>query len=155
MRTSKSTNRTAPRAALPRSASRIVAAPRGSRTARQLLKTVVASQAAFWLDFGILALLTEVVGLHYLASAAVSFLAGTTLSYVLSIVWVFDTRRFSSAAAEYALFVLVGIVGLGLNEGLLWVFTEPLGLHYLVSKVVAATLIFGWNFAARKLLLFR
>jgi hypothetical protein len=35
------------------------------------------------------------------------------------------------------------------------VFTEALGLHYLVSKIVAATLIFGWNFAARKLLLFR
>jgi putative flippase GtrA len=132
-----------------------VRAETGHRTVRQLLKTVVASQAAFWLDFGILALLTEAVGLHYLVSAAISFLAGTTLSYVLSVVWVFDTRRVSSKAAEYALFVLVGVVGLGLNEALLWVFTEPLGLHYLVSKFVAATLIFGWNFAARKLLLFR
>jgi len=127
----------------------------GHRTARQLLKTVVASQAAFWLDFGILALLTEAAGLHYLASAAIAFLAGTTVSYVLSVVWVFDTRRVASKAAEYALFVLVGAVGLALNEGLLWVFTETLGLHYLVSKVVAATLIFGWNFAARKVLLFR
>lgn len=124
-------------------------------TLRQLLKTIVASQAAFWLDFGILALLTEAAGLHYLASAAVAFLAGTTLSYVLSVVWVFDTRRVASKAAEYALFVLVGAVGLALNEGLLWLFTEALGLHYLLSKVVAATLIFGWNFAARKLLLFR
>jgi len=131
-------------------------APRaGHRTARQLLKTVVASQAAFWLDFGILALLTEAAGLHYLVSAAFAFLAGTTLSYALSVVWVFDTRRVASKAVEYALFVLVGVVGLGLNEALLWVFTEPLGLHYLVSKVVAATLIFGWNFGARKLLLFR
>jgi putative flippase GtrA len=129
--------------------------PRLHSTLRQLLKTVVASQAAFWLDFGILALLTEAAGLHYLASAAVAFLAGTTVSYVLSIVWVFDTRRVASKAAEYALFVLVGAVGLALNEVLLWVFTEPLGLHYLVSKVVAATLIFGWNFGARKLLLFR
>ena len=124
-------------------------------TARQLLKTVVASQAAFWLDFGILALLTEAAGLHYLVSAAVAFLAGTTVSYILSVAWVFDTRRVASKAAEYALFVLVGVVGLALNEGLLWVFTEALGLHYLVSKVVAATLIFGWNFGARKLLLFR
>ncbi len=129
--------------------------PRLHPTLRQLLKTVVASQAAFWLDFGILALLTEAAGLHYLASAAVAFLAGTTVSYVLSIVWVFDIRRVASKAAEYALFVLVGTVGLALNEVLLWVFTEPLGLHYLVSKVVAATLIFGWNFGARKLLLFR
>ena len=124
-------------------------------TARQLLKTAVASQAAFWLDFGILALLTEAAGLHYLASAAIAFLAGTTVSYVLSVVWVFDSRRVASKAAEYALFVLVGAVGLALNEALLWVFTETLGLHYLISKILAATLIFGWNFAARKLLLFR
>jgi putative flippase GtrA len=150
------------RATIPRAGHRIAPragyriAPRaGHRIARQLLKTVVASQAAFWLDFGILALLTEVAGLHYLASAAVSFLAGTTVSYILSVVWVFDTRRVASKTAEYALFVLVGVVGLGLNEGLLWLFTEPLGLHYLVSKIVAATLIFGWNFGARKLLLFR
>jgi putative flippase GtrA len=124
-------------------------------TIRQLLKTVVASQAAFWLDFGVLALLTEVVGLHYLVSAAFSFLAGTTLSYALSVAWVFDTRRVASKTAEYALFVLVGAVGLALNESLLWLFTEALGLHYLVAKVAAATLIFGGNFAARKLLLFR
>jgi len=51
--------------------------------------------------------------------------------------------------------VLVGAVGLALNEALLWVFTETLGLHYLISKILAATLIFGWNFGARKLLLFR
>jgi putative flippase GtrA len=88
------------------------------------------------------------------SQAAFSFLAGTTLSYVLSVAWVFDTRRFASKAVECGLFVLEGVVGLGLNEGLLWLFTEPLGLHYLVSKVLAATLIFGWNFGARKLLLF-
>jgi putative flippase GtrA len=122
---------------------------------RQLLKTAIASQAAFWLDFGVLALLTEVAGLHYLASAAVAFVAGTSVSYALSVAWVFDTRRVASKTAEYALFVLVGAVGLALNEGLLWLFTEALGRHYLLAKVIAATIIFGWNFGARKLLLFR
>ena len=81
--------------------------------------------------------------------------SGTSVSYALSVLWVFDTRRVASKAAEYALFVLVGAVGLALNEGLLWLFTEALGLHYLLAKVIAATLIFGWNFGARKLLLFR
>jgi putative flippase GtrA len=124
-------------------------------TLRQLLKTVLVSQLAFWLDFGTLALLTEAAGLHYLVSAGISFLLGTTVSYILSVVWVFEVRRFASKAAEYTLFVLVGAVGLGLNEALMWLFTEPIGLHYLASKAVAATLIFGWNFGARKWLLFR
>jgi putative flippase GtrA len=68
---------------------------------------------------------------------------------------VFPERRYSSRGFEYALFVLVGIVGLGLNEGLLWALTEKVRIYYLASKVIAACLIFFWNFGARKLLLFR
>jgi putative flippase GtrA len=120
----------------------------------QLLKSMAVSFLAFAVDFGLLVLLTEAAGLHYLLSAAVSFLAGTTVSYVLSIVWVFPTRRFSTRLLEYGLFIAVGLVGLSLNEALLWAFTEPLGIFYMASKILAAAIIFFWNFWARKLLLF-
>jgi putative flippase GtrA len=129
------------------------------RTARttggQLLRAMGASLVAFAVDFGALALLTEAVRVHYLISAGISFLLGTSVSYLLSIRWVFPERRYSSRGFEYALFVLVGIVGLGLNEGLLWALTEKVRIYYLASKVIAACLIFFWNFGARKLLLFR
>jgi putative flippase GtrA len=120
----------------------------------QLAKSMAVSLLAFAVDFGLLALLTEAAGMHYLLSAGISFTAGTTVSYLLSVRWVFASRRFSSRAAEYGLFVAVGLVGLGLNEALLWVLTEPLSIYYLASKVIAAALIFNWNFWARKLLLF-
>ncbi len=58
-------------------------------------------------------------------------------------------------APEYGLFVFVGVVGLGLNELLLWMFTDALGLYYLLSKVIGASLVFFWNFGMRKALLFR
>jgi len=51
--------------------------------------------------------------------------------------------------------VLVGVVGLGLNEGLLWLFTDRLQVYYLASKCIAASLVFFWNFGMRKALLFR
>jgi len=114
---------------------------------------VVASFLSFGLDFGALAFLTEVVRLHYLLSAAFSFILGTTVSYVLSIRFIFETRS-ASAPVEYGLFVLVGAVGLGLNELLLWLLTDRAGIYYLLSKIVAASLVFFWNFGARKLLLF-
>jgi putative flippase GtrA len=109
---------------------------------------------SFGLDFGVLVFLTEVVKLHYLLSAAVSFTLGTTMSYALSILFIFDLRRFSSRALEYGVFVLVGVIGLALNELLLWVLTDKVGIYYLVSKIVAASLVFFWNFGARKLILF-
>jgi len=115
---------------------------------------VVTSALAFSVDFGLLVLLTEIAGLHYLVSAALSFCVGASVSYTLSVLWIFRTRRFSSRLLEYALFVGVGVVGLGLNEVLLWLLTEPLGLYYMASKVVAAALIFFWSFGARKLILF-
>lgn len=120
----------------------------------QLLKSVVASLVAFAIDFAILVALTEAAGLHYLLAAGFSFLVGTTLSYLLSILWVFPVRRFSSKAAEYLLYIAVGVVGLGLNEALLWFFTETVGIFYMVSKACAGSLIFFWSFGARKLILF-
>jgi putative flippase GtrA len=124
-------------------------------TGGQLLRSIGASLAAFAVDFGVLAFLTEAVGLHYLLSAGISFLLGTSVSYFLSVHFVFPVRRHESPLVEYALFVLVGVVGLGLNEGLLWALTEKAGIYYLASKVIAASFIFFWNFGARKYLLFR
>ena len=126
-----------------------------STTRGQLLLSVAASMLSFGLDFGVLAFLTEVAGLHYLVSAAFSFALGTTMSYTLSVHFIFDIRRFASRTLEYGLFVLVGAVGLGLNEVLLWALTDKLGIYYLISKIIAAALVFFWNFGARKFLLFR
>ena len=116
---------------------------------------MASSAVCFALDFATLALLTEVFGLFYLLSAAVSFSLGTTLSYILSVRWVFRARRVPSKAVEYGLFFIIGAVGLALNEALLWLFTEKLLLFYLLSKIAAGALVFFWNFGARKLLLFR
>ena len=128
---------------------------RDGRFRRQLIRSVGVSLVSFGLDFGILALLTEAAGLHYLLSAGISFLLGTTLSWLLSVRWVFDLRTRSSKLLEYGLFVMVGVVGLGLNEALLWLFTDRAGLYYLLSKIIAASLVFFWNFGMRKALLFR
>jgi len=54
-----------------------------------------------------------------------------------------------------SIFALVGGIGLGLNEVFLWLFTEMFAYHYLVSKLFSTGFVYLWNFAARKILLFR
>jgi putative flippase GtrA len=41
-----------------------------------------------------------------------------------------------------------------LNDGLIWILTEVGKMHYLASKVLAAVVIFFWNFFARRQVLF-
>ena len=52
-------------------------------------------------------------------------------------------------------FAAIGVVGLALNDALIWLFTDCIGTHYMFSKIVAAAMVYLWNFFARKYLVFR
>lgn len=121
----------------------------------QLFRYTFVGGVAFIVDFGLLLVLTETGGINYLVSAAIAFTAGLTINYLLSIQWVFASRTLANRRAEFSIFAFIGIVGLGLNELFLWIFTDGAGWHYLASKIVATAIVFFWNFLARRFILFR
>jgi len=120
----------------------------------QFARYLVVGGLAFAIDFGSLYLLTEFAGLHYLISAAVAFLLGLLANYCLSRIWVFARRTMDNSAVEFAVFAVIGVVGLGLNEGIIWFGREKIHLHYLVAKIISAMIVLMWNFGARRSLLF-
>lgn len=122
---------------------------------QQFSRYVVVGGLAFMIDFGSLYTLTEFAGYHYLISAAVAFLLGLLTNYCLCRLWVFDRRTMESAPLEFLIFAVIGIVGLGLNEAIMWFVGEVVHLHYLIGKVISASIVLIWNFGARKLILFR
>ena len=110
---------------------------------------------AFVVDFGLLYILTEYAGLHYLLSATLSFIAGLLVNYIISCLWVFNGSKFKNRLVEFLFFAAIGVVGLALNDTLIWLFTDCIGTHYMFSKIVAAAIVYLWNFFARKYLVFR
>ena len=124
------------------------------RTGIQLIRYGFVGGCAYVVDFGSLYLLTDHLGVHYLLSAAIAFLLGLVTNYILSIVWVFHTRSVEDRKKEFFIFAVIGAVGLGFNELLIWFFTETGGYHYLVSKLCSTVFVFFWNFFARKKILF-
>ena len=125
-----------------------------NRLSIQMFKYALVGGAAFLLDFSMLFFLTEYIHLYYILSATAAFVAGLLCNYLLSVYWVFDERALSNRLAEFLVFSLIGVVGLLLNDGLIWSLTEMGGMHYLASKVLAAVVIFFWNFFARRQVLF-
>jgi putative flippase GtrA len=124
-------------------------------TSLQFLRYLFVGGMAFVLDFCSLYLLTSRLGVHFLVSAAVGFTLGLIANYVLSRIWVFSNRSVRSAALEFAIFSGIGLIGLGLNELGIWVLASVAGMNYLVAKMWTTAIVFFWNFAARKLSLFR
>ena len=51
-------------------------------------------------------------------------------------------------------FAIIGVIGLGLNELIMYCAVELIGLHYMVAKLISTALVFFWNFFARKMTLF-
>jgi len=121
----------------------------------QLLRYAVVGGISFIVDYGSLWLLTEKAGLPYLWSAALAFILGLICNYILSTRWVFGESRIKNAWGEFVAFAVIGVIGLGLNELIMYACTEGLGFHYMLSKIVSTAIVFFWNFLARRFLVFK
>jgi putative flippase GtrA len=120
----------------------------------RFVRYIAAGGISFLVDYGLLIGLTEIFAIHYLISASIGFTVGALVCYGLSIFWVFDARRYEQRMTEAVLFFFIGIVGLGLNDLLLWGLTEGLGWPYRYCKLIVAGLVLVFNYSARLLLLF-
>lgn len=121
----------------------------------QAFRYVLAGTLAYAIDYSTLIMLTNIFKLYYLTSAAIAFMLGAATSYALNITWVFDGRIFKNKYLEASIFFVIVIIGLFLNHYCILFFTESVKLHYLISKFIATMAVAGFNFSARKYILFR
>ncbi len=128
---------------------------RTDRLSSQIIRYLFVGGIAFVADFAAMVATTEGLDLHYSWGATVGFAVGLTVNYLLSIFWVFSRRSVGDGKLEFLIFALVGVVGLGLTQGILWVGEEWLSIDYRIAKLAAVVLVLAWNFSARKFLLFR
>lgn len=124
----------------------------------QIMRFAVVGGLAFVVDFGLLLLLTEVVGLNYLVSATISFIVSVLFNYVLSIMWVFTDKKSAHHSKAYAtfkvvMFFVLSTMGLLINNAIMWAFVEVLALSYIIGKLVATAVVMVFNFVTRKILI--
>lgn len=101
-------------------------------------------------DIGSLFFFTAVLDVHYLISAALAFVLGTIVNYVLSVAWIFKSS--GKFKTEFTLFTMIGLGGLGLNELIIWLAVEYGELHYMVAKLISVSVVVFWSFSLRRLL---
>lgn len=121
----------------------------------QFFRYVIVGGFSFIIDYGLLYFLTEYANFHYILSATISFIAGLVVNYILSTKWIFRKSRLKNTALEFIIYGIIGIVGLILNNILLYAFTDFLHIYYMISKLIAAVLVMGWNFVGRRIILFK
>lgn len=121
----------------------------------QFIRYLFVGGAAFAVDYSAMIFCASVLRVYYLAAASIGFCLGLATNYFISIRWVFGSRSLTSKRAEFAVFAAIGLIGLALNDGVIFAGREYLGIDYRISKLFATGVTLVFNFAARKLLLFR
>lgn len=121
----------------------------------QLFRYGFVGGIAFVADYCTLFCCTEYLHVHHLISAALGFIIGLIVNYCLSTIWVFSQHTQNSKWIEFSIFAIIGVIGLGLNEFIIFLGTDICGFHYMISKLISTIIVFFWNFLARKYILFR
>ena len=116
----------------------------------QIMKFGVVGVVAFAIDYGLLIFLTEVFGIPYLVSATISFTVSVVFNYVASMRYVFAHKEGMSRRREFVIFVVLSVIGLGINNLLMWLGTSLMGISYLITKLFATACVMVWNFVTRK-----
>ena len=112
-------------------------------------RSQVTALLATAVDFGLLLILVEIVGLYYVGAVALAAAAGAVANYVANRMWAFES--IGAVPAEVGRYVAVSTASLGWNVLLVWAITEQLGIVYLYSKVIVAILVgVLWNYPMHK-----
>ena len=117
------------------------------------MKFGVVGFIAFLIDYGLLALCTEVLGINYLISATIGFTVSVVFNYLASMRYVFTHKEDMSRRREFVIFVTLSVIGLLINNACMWVGVEMFGWHYLIVKIGATFIVMIWNFVTRKIFL--
>lgn len=119
----------------------------------QLMKFGVVGFIAFLIDYGLLAFCTEILHINYLVSATIGFTVSVVFNYLASMRYVFTHKDGMSRRREFIIFVVLSVIGLAINNVILWAGVELIHVHYLIVKIFATGVVMVWNFVTRKIFL--
>lgn len=120
----------------------------------KLLKFGIVGCSGMIIDFGITYLCKEILKINKFVSNGIGFILAATSNYFLNRNWTFNSQS-EDIGIQYAQFMIVSAIGLGINSLVLFLLNEKLKWNFYFSKVIAIAITTIWNFFANLLFTFK
>ncbi len=143
---------------------------RGNREVKRFAKFAIVGAAGSVTDFTVLNVLVQLFGFRPVFANVFSFSAAVIQNFFLNRTWTFPESKQRQAGRQLAQFVLISLIGWGINTLILaavdhllidfwirlvghehWGFT----ISYNFAKLFSIGVVLFWNFAGNRLLTYR
>jgi len=122
---------------------------------KEFIKFALVGVVNTLINLAVLYILTEFFSVYYILSSFLAFLVAVTNSFILNTLWTFKSDIKNKTATKYSKFFIVSVVTALFNILFLYVFTEFVGLWYMLSQFIAIALTLMMNFIGNKFWTFK
>ena len=125
----------------------------------KFLKFGIVGASGMVVHFGVLYLCKEIIGLNPFVANTIGFIIAATTNYILNRIWTFRSHE-KQIGVEYLKFILVSVIGLGINNGTLWLTGRLLPAwnddwRFYILWIFAVGVTTLWNFFGNMLFTFK
>ncbi len=133
------------------------------RGVRQLVKFGIVGASSTVINFAVLNFMLIVLHQGKYASVVAAFLVSVVNGYIWNKRWTFREAQAKAVHTQFVQFLLVNLVGLGLNLLIIRLISGPLETEFRLSMVLATNVaelfatavVVMWNFTANRLWTFK
>ena len=118
--------------------------------AKQFGRYALVGTTAFIIDYATMVSLKELCGFPVMLATTIGFTVSVVFNYFASMRYVFTHRDELTRRREFIIFVVLALIGLGLNNLLMYVGVYILNIDYRIFKILATMMVALYNFSSRK-----
>ena len=111
----------------------------------KFLKFCVVGFSGMVVDFGVTWLCKEKFKWNKYVSNSIGFVLAATNNYIWNRWWTFQSDN-ANIPIEYGKFLVISVIGLGLNNLVVYLLHEKLKLNFYFAKLIAIGVVTVWNF---------
>ena len=119
--------------------------------AKQTFKYYLVGASGVLVNLGLLYFLTDVIGVWYMLSQGIAIAVSITTNFILHKFWTYKQEITEAKTLErYIKFILISLIGMGIQLGLTYSLVESLSMYYLHAAVLSITIASLFNYFANR-----
>jgi len=113
----------------------------------KFLKFSAVGLSGLFIDYAFTYIFKEIFKVQKYVSNSIGFTIAASSNYLFNRIWTFESKN-PDIAIEYTEFIIISLIGLGLNNLIIWLIVSKFKINFYLAKFFAIIVVTLWNFLA-------